>query len=238
MNPAHHQVFTLAEAPTDVRATFIRRTYAHLAGAVLTFVLIEAALFSTGIAYTIADAIFSWGNIGWLGVLGAFVIGGWLASSMAHKAESKGQQYAGLGIYIVLEALIFVPLLAIAMHVAGSPELIYQAGLITGGLFLGLTAVVFTTKTDFSYLGGILKIGFLIAIGLIVAGVIFGFNLGLWFSVAMVALAGGAILYTTSKILHNYNEDQYVGASLELFAAVALLFWYVLRILIALSGRD
>jgi len=69
-----------------------------------------------------------------------------------------------------------------------------------------------------------------VALGLIVAGAIFGFNLGLWFSAGMVLLAAGAILYTTSNVLHHYGEDQYVGASLELFAAVAILFWYVLRI--------
>ena len=65
---------------------------------------------------------------------------------------------------------------------------------------------------------------------LIVASVIFGFQLGTIFSVAMVALAGAAILYSTSKILKTYPEDRYVSASLELFASVALMFWYVLRL--------
>ncbi len=59
---------------------------------------------------------------------------------------------------------------------------------------------------------------------------LFGFNLGTWFSVAMVGLAGGAILYDTSNILRHFPEDRYVGAALELFASVALMFWYVLRI--------
>ena len=66
--------------------------------------------------------------------------------------------------------------------------------------------------------------------GLIVCAVLFGFNLGLVFSFAMVFLASGAILYDTSKILHNYGPQQYVAASLQLFASVALLFWYVLQI--------
>jgi FtsH-binding integral membrane protein len=46
----------------------------------------------------------------------------------------------------------------------------------------------------------------------------------------MIALAGGAILHDTSKVLHHYPEDKYVAASLELFASVALMFWYVLRL--------
>ena len=63
-----------------------------------------------------------------------------------------------------------------------------------------------------------------------VAGVLFGFNLGLFFSVAMVALAGGAILYDTSNVIHHYPEDRYVSAALQLFASVVLLLWYILRI--------
>jgi FtsH-binding integral membrane protein len=46
----------------------------------------------------------------------------------------------------------------------------------------------------------------------------------------MIALAGASILYDTSKVLHEYPQDRYVGASLQLFASVALLFWYVLRL--------
>jgi FtsH-binding integral membrane protein len=97
-------------------------------------------------------------------------------------------------------------------------------------LFAGLTATVFITRTDFSFLKTALTVGGFIAIGAIVCGALFGFNLGMWFSVAMIVFACGAILYDTSNILHHYQEDQYVGASLQLFASVALLFWYVLRL--------
>ena len=68
------------------------------------------------------------------------------------------------------------------------------------------------------------------ALVLIVAGAAFGFQLGTYFSVAMVAFAGAAILYDTSNILHHYSEDRYVAAALELFASVALMLWYVLRL--------
>jgi uncharacterized protein len=96
---------------------------------------------------------------------------------------------------------------------------------------------VFITKKDFSFLGGILTIGGFIALGLIVCSAIFGFTLGLIFSVVMVAFAAAAILYDTSKIMHNYATHQYVAASLELFASVALLFWYVLQVVMSLSRR-
>ena len=76
----------------------------------------------------------------------------------------------------------------------------------------------------------------LLAFGLIIAGLIFGFSLGLLFSFAMVAVASGWILYDTSNVLHHYRTDQHVAASLTLFASVALLFYYILRILIAVSS--
>ncbi len=209
----------------EVRATFITRTYMHLLGAMIGFALIEVVLFQTGIAHVIARAFLS---VNWLFVLGGFMIVGWLASRTAHKTESKPTQYAALVGFVIAEALIFVPLLFIAQAMA--PGVIQSAALVTLIGFTGLTLVAVQTRKDFSFLGGILRWGFVIALVLIVAGVIFGFELGTFFSVAMIALAGGAILYDTSNILHHYPEDRYVGASLELFASVALMFWYVLRL--------
>jgi FtsH-binding integral membrane protein len=112
-------------------------------------------------------------------------------------------------------------------------DMILQAGLITLFMFGGLTAVVFFTKTDFSFLRTAITVGGFISLGIIVVGAIFGFNLGLWFSVGMVVLASGSILYQTSQIKDKYQNDQYVGAALQLFASVMLLFWYILRILMS-----
>ncbi len=209
----------------DVRATFITRTYAHLLGAMIGFALIEVVLFQTGIATVIARAFLS---VNWLWVLGGFMIVGWLASRTAHSTVSRPAQYAALVGFVIAEALIFVPLLFIAQ--AAAPGVIRSAALVTLIGFTGLTAVAVMTRKDFSFLGGILRWGFVVALVLIVAGVLFGFELGTFFSVAMIALAGGAILYDTSNILHHYPEDRYVGAALELFASVALMFWYVLRL--------
>jgi len=142
---------------------------------------------------------------------------------MATRIESPTIQYAGLGIFVLAEAIIFVPILMVAMTYSSS-DVIPTAAILTGLMFAGLTAVVFMTKKDFSFLRSILVIGGFIAMGLIVCG-------------AMVALACGAILYDTSNVLHHYRTDQHVSASLELFASIALLFWYVLRIVMAMS-RD
>jgi uncharacterized protein len=128
----------------------------------------------------------------------------------------------------VMQAIIFVPLLYIAN--AYAPGAISSAGMITIAAFAGLTGIAFWTRKDFSFLGALIKWGGILALVAIVASLIFGFQLGVFFSVAMIGLAGAAILYDTSNILREYPEDRYVGAALQLFASVALMFWYVLRI--------
>lgn len=234
-NVSNANIYYAAEASTDARAAFIRRTYGHLAGAIALFIALEAVLLKSALAGIMLNFIQS-SRMGWLMILGAFILVGWLARSMATKIESVPLQYLGLGLYIVAEAVIFVPILYIAANFS-SPDVISTAAILTGLLFAGLTAVVFMTRKDFSFLSSILTIGGIVALGLIVCGAVFGFTLGLVFSGAMVLLASGAILYDTSNVLHHYRTDQHVAASLELFASVALLFWYILRIVMAFS-RD
>jgi FtsH-binding integral membrane protein len=212
----------------DARAAFVTRTYLHLFGAILLFAGIEVLLFRSGLAAIIAQAML---GVSWLLVLGGFIIVSWLASRAAHRATSKAAQYGALGAFVVAEAIIFVPLLFVAQYYA--PGVIGSAAVVTLLGFTGLTAVAFITRKDFSFLGGLLRWGFIVALVLIVAGVLFGFELGTFFSVAMIGLAGAAILYDTSNVLHHYPEDRYVAAALELFASVALMFWYVLRLFLA-----
>ncbi|MFP6896628.1 MAG: Bax inhibitor-1 family protein [Roseibacillus sp.] len=239
MFDSYQNPYVVAEAPVDVRATFIRKTYAHLAGAIAAFVALEFLLFQIPGIEKIVMTMMG-GRFSWLFVLGGFMVVSWLANKWAMSSTSMGMQYAGLGIYVVAEAIIFLPLLLIAAHpqFLNQPQIIGQAAIITGALFGGLTLIAFTTKKDFSFLGGILKMGFFVAMGLIVASIFMGFNLGLLFSGAMILLASISILYSTSNIIHHYGTTQYVAAALGLFASVALLFWYVLRILMAFSGRD
>lgn len=216
------------ELEESSRTRFIRRTYLHLVGAIFAFTGIEVFLFTTGMAGTMARAML---GVSWLLVLGGFVVVSWLATHLAHTARSVAVQYAALTGFVVAEAVIFVPLLFIAQRAA--PGVIQSAAMVTVLGFAALTAIVFTTRKDFSFLGGILKWSFILALVLIIAGAVFGFQLGTFFSVAMIGLAGAAILYDTSNILHHYSEDRYVGAALQLFASVAMMFWYVLRLFLS-----
>lgn len=224
-----------ADALPEHRARFIRKTYLLLAAAIAAFIGVEVFLFASGAAAMIANVIFSGGSMGWLLVLGLFMGISFLANRWAVSEVSSMTQYFGLGIFILAEAVVFVPLLFIAAYYATDPNVILKAGVTSLGLFLGITATVFITRSDFSFLGPIVAIGGFAALGFIVASAIFGFSLGTVFAFVMVAFAGTAILYETSNVLHRFNTNQHVAASLALFASVALLFWYILRIY---SSRD
>jgi FtsH-binding integral membrane protein len=215
----------VAELSAETRSNFIWRTYGHVAAAILLFAGIETYLFDSGLAIPMAQSML---GFSWLLILGGFMVVGWLATHVAHRVESKPLQYVALVGFVVAEAIIFVPLLAIAM--TAQPGVIESAAGVTLLGTAGLTAVALITRKDFSFLRGILVWGGVLALVAIVSSVLFGFQMGTWFSVAMIGFAGAAVLYDTSNILHHYPEDRYVGAALQLFASVALMFWYVLRL--------
>ena len=225
---------SVADAMPAERAQFIRKTYMLLAAAILAFVVVETFLFVSGAAYAILSVLTLGGSMGWLVVLGAFMGVSYLANRWAMSDTSSAMQYVGLGIFVLAEAVIFVPMIFIAATYSDA-SVIPKAGIVTLGLFLGITATVFITKADFSWLGPIVAIGGFAALGFIVASALFGFSLGSVFAFVMVAFAGTAILYNTSQVLHQYNSKQHVAASLTLFAGIALLFWYILSIF---SSRD
>ncbi|MDR3056348.1 MAG: Bax inhibitor-1 family protein [Zoogloeaceae bacterium] len=228
-------VGTQEEAGAVSRAQFVVNAYIYLGGAILAFVLLSFALHYTGFGFAVLSAMATSQYV-WLGILGAFMVVGWLASSIADKAESNTTQIMGLGIYVIAEACIFSPLFALAA--ARMPGAIPVAVIATILLTVGLTWTAISSKKDFSFLGGMLRIGGLVALGAIVAGVIFGFSLGIWFSAAMILFAGGCILYDTSNILRHYPTDRPAGAALHLFASVALLLWYVLRFVMQFASDD
>ncbi len=222
--PSSNASFT--GAGTDSRSVFITRTYTHLVAGILGFILVELALFESGWAGEIARFMF---GFNWLLILGAFMLTGWLATRTAQTSTSIGMQYFAYAVYVVAEALIFVPLLYIAD--AKAPGTIDSATLVTFMGTGGLMFVAHRTRKDFTFLRAILMWGGVLALVAIVGGIVFGFQLGTWFSVAMIGFAGAAVLYDTSNIIHAYPEDRYVSAAMQLFASIALMFWYVLRLM-------
>jgi FtsH-binding integral membrane protein len=224
-----------AMAEADERSNFITKTYVHLAGAIALFVALEAILLSTPLAGQLMEMM-AISKYGWLIVLGLFMLVSYIAQKWAQSATSIGMQYAGLALYVVAEAVIFTPLLYIATTIPKFEGVVLSAAVATLGLFAALTAVVFITRKDFSFLRGILMFGGFAAMGFIVVAILFSFSLGPIFTYAMIAFACGYILYDTSNVLHHYRIGQHVAAALALFASVALLFWYILQLF--LRSRD
>ena len=224
MNQNVDYLSPVANMGVEDRSNFIWKTYAHVVGAILAFATIEMYLFQAGIAAAIAGPMLQ----NWWMVLGAFILVGWGATHIAHRIESRSLQYAAFGVFVVAEALIFAPMLYIAA--AMNPGMIESAAGVTLLGSGGLVAVAMITRRDFSFLRGILVWAFILAMVGIVASMIFGFQLGTWFSVAMIGFAGAAVLYDTSNIMHHYPQDRYVAAAMALFASIAMMFWYILRL--------
>jgi len=221
----NHMTVAAADS-VEARSQFIWKCYAHVVGAILAFAAIEAYLFSAGIAQRIAMPMLE----SWWMVLGAFILVSWGATHVAHRLESKASQYAAFAVFVFAEALIFAPMLYIAMAMDPTGSMIESAAVVTVVGCVGLVATAMITRKDFSFLRGILVWGFFVVLALIAFSLIFGANLGTWFSVGMIAFAGIAVLYDTSNIMHHYPSDRYVAASMALFASIAMMFWYILRL--------
>src|SRR5262245_11543114 len=101
------------DAPLDARLAFIRKTYLHLAGAIVAFVILSTLLFYAGVGVVILRFLAAM-PFAWLLFLGAFSLAGWLATSMAQSDRTMGAQYGGLALYTVAESIIFSPLITLA----------------------------------------------------------------------------------------------------------------------------
>lgn len=220
---------------TDV-ASFYRKTYGLVALAFAGF----AGLLYTFFQLTPVAVIFmntlgglhnSLGGFSWLIVLGVFWAGTYFAQKLAANRASRESQYAGLGLYVLLQALIFIPLISIvAMTTKGNiGEILIPACTLTGALVLGLTLAVQLTQVDFSFLRIVITVGTICAIGAIIMFSIMGINPGTWFALAMILLMASVILYQTHVIKNQCSTEDYVMAAFILFSAFVTLLWYVIQ---------
>lgn len=229
MSMAHPIQRPVASLDAQTRGEFLVRVYQHLLAAIVAFLMFETLLFAIGAAEAIYDFL-SEASAAWLLILGGFMVVNWMATSAAHDLLNPSRQYGGLFAIAAAEAVIFAPFLHYVFNVQDGTATVASAAVVTVIGFAGLTVVGLVTRTDLSFVRPLLLWGGVMALVLIVAAVLFGLELGVWFSLAMIALAGASILYQTQTILRHYPEDAHVGAAVQLFASVMLLFWYVLRL--------
>ncbi len=220
----------VASRDDRTRGDFIVQVYRHLFGALAAFVAFETLLFTTGVAGSMYDFL-AGSRGGWLLIFGGFMIVSWMATTAAHDVTNPSRQYAGLFGIALAQALIFAPFLYLMFNVQGGKATVGAAAVITGLGFTALSGVAYTTRRDLSFLRPLVGWGMVCGLLLIVAAVLFGLELGIWFSVAMIAVAGASILYQTQAVMRDYPSEAYVGAAVQLFASMMLMFWYVLRLL-------
>ncbi len=220
-----NQLF-VADLEANQQLQFYKKIYIHLASYVVIFALLSKVLFDVGFGYFILD-ILGESQFFWLAIMGGF----WVSSRISDHFSEKlvpNLSYLGPIIAIAAESIIFAPLFAYAdyYHDGAIKNATYASLLIVSSLI----GAVHLTKTNFEPLGLFLKLGSIIALGFIVASVIFDFSLGMAFSWAMLALATGYILYDTSQIIRVYKQEQHILASTRLLGSALFFFYYVLRI--------
>jgi uncharacterized protein len=174
----------------------------------------------------------------WLLLIG-FMGASYAAQAMANSRSGPGIQYLGLGLYAIVEAVIFYPLMFMVTRRPDGADLLVQSGTVTMVIFGVLTAIVMLTKSDFSFLRNFLWLATIAATVFVLVGAfVGGFSVGLIFITAMIVLFSGWILYDTSNVLHHYHTSQHVAASLALFSSLTTLFWYVIRLMSILNSDD
>lgn len=223
------------DAAQSERVAFIRRTYLHVAGALLAFAVMLAALVSFVPSETMVN-IFAGSRYSFLIVFGLFIAASYAATYMAESNQPVATQYMGLGLYTAAQAFVCWPLIWLCTNRLGYDGILIQAVVLTAALAIGLTLSVFVTKADFSWMRTGLWVMGLVGLGLSGLGAMGLVSLGSWFVVGVIVMMCGSILYTTSNVLHHYAVNQYVSASLAIFASIATLFRFILHLL--MSGRD
>jgi FtsH-binding integral membrane protein len=227
-------------ASAGERAGFITKTYLYVIGAIFALIGIEVVLFNTVDTPALIKLMMG-SKISWLVVIALFMGVNAIANVWANSSTSSVVQHAGLGLYVLAEAVILLPILSIAFILLGQDngfQTICSAGVATGGLFGLMTLAVFITRADFSFLRTALWFGGFALIGAIVYCAFFNAAIGPVIMYIGIALACGYILYDTSNVLHHYRTDQHVAAALALFAAIALLFWYILQLFLSFSRSE
>jgi modulator of FtsH protease len=224
-NAAPYHVPTAAEVSVADRLQFIRKVY---------------ALFFAAILFAVGGVMLGFANPGLMiyaaehpWIMFFLLIGGVLAATaLRHK---PGINYVALFGFTTLTGVVISPLLYIISIT--NPASITQAGVLTVGIFGGLTIYAFVSKRDFSFLRGFLTVGLVIIIlaGLLNVLAIGSMSFGFALACGTLLLFSGYVLYDTSNIIRRYPTNEYVAGALDLYLDAFNIFLALLRIL---NSRD
>jgi modulator of FtsH protease len=139
---------------------------------------------------------------------------------------------AGIPVIFAITGLLgfgLGPMLSYYMTVDPSIVMLAMGG--TGVIFLGLSGYALTTRKDFSFMGGFIFVGMLVAIGAMVVNIFLGIPaLALAVSAAVIMIMSGFILFQTSALIHG-GETNYIAATAGLFLSILNIFTSLLHIL-------
>ncbi|HEV7374890.1 MAG TPA: Bax inhibitor-1/YccA family protein [Pyrinomonadaceae bacterium] len=215
------QARTAAEASLSERLSFIRKVYGlffaatlfAIGGVLLGFAYEPLMVFAFEHPFIMLFAMLG-------GVMGA--------TAVRHK---PGINLVALFGFTTLTGVIISPLLYIISRT--NPDSILQAGILTVGIFGGLTAYVFISKKDFSFMRGLLVTGLIVVILTGLLNILFIGSSALYFAgaVATLLLFSGFVLYDTSNIIRRYPTNEYVAGALALYLDAFNIFLALLRIM-------
>lgn len=152
----------------------------------------------------------------------------------AHSASGIGVVFAITG----LMGFGLGPMLNAYLALANGPQVVMTALGGTGMIFLGLSGYALTTRRDFSFIGGFLAIGLIVALVAMLANIFLAIPaLSLTISAVVIMIMSGFILYDTSRII-NGGQTNYLLATIGLYLSIYNIFVHLLHLLGALSGDD
>ena len=141
---------------------------------------------------------------------------------------------AGIGVVFAITGLLgfgLGPMLSMYLALPNGPQLVATAMGGTGIIFLALSAYVTITRKDFSFLGGFLMVGLIVAFGAMILNLFLQIPaLHLALSAAIIVIMSGLILFDTSRIV-NGGETNYVRATIGLYLNIYNIFVSLLQIL-------
>jgi modulator of FtsH protease len=226
LNQARNQAIALPQGGAEsVLATnkVIRNTY-MLLSMTLAFSAVTAA---ASVALRLPHPGIILTLIGFFGLLFA-----------VHKLKDSGWGIAAVFAMTGFMGYTLGPVISRYLGLPNGGEIVMQAMGGTAAIFIGLSAYAVTTKKDFSFMGGFLMVGILLAFLAGLGAIFFQIPaLSLTVSAAFVLLMSGLILYETSNIIHG-GETNYVLATVTLFVSIFNLFTSLLQLLGFMNGDD
>jgi FtsH-binding integral membrane protein len=219
-------VETAAQASVEERMGFVRKVYA------LFFAATLFAIGGVGLALTVEPLQRFAFEHPW--IMFFIMIGGVFAAQAVRHV--RGLNLVALFGFTALTGVIISPLIGFVL--AHNPASLWQAGLLTVGIFGGLTAYVFVSKRDFSFMRGMLTTGLIVVFLAVVLNLFIVGSSALSFGISCAALLlfSGFVLYDTSNIIRRYPTNEYVAGALSLYLDAFNIFLALLRILNA--NRD